>query len=131
MRPGSAPAASLREIMARAARGSLPVAGGKTAPRVGFREPLRRAAHTSTSSRPTVSASWVRPPSNCMCGTADPILPPTGRAKPKWSGPSVVSNAERLRLGWQEMDEDPVLTDLRAARLRKLRAQEDIRLLVL
>jgi hypothetical protein len=39
-------------------------------------------------------------------------------------------HAERLRLVWQEVGDDPVLAELRAARLRKLRAEEDIRLLI-
>jgi len=48
MRLGSASDASLRKIMARAARGSFSVAGEGDGPGGGFREPLRRAAHAST-----------------------------------------------------------------------------------
>ena len=60
----SAPAASLREIMTRAARGSLPVAGGGTAPRVGFREPLRRAADTGTVTMASELITLARKPRN-------------------------------------------------------------------
>src|SRR6476660_900833 len=69
-----------------------------------------------------------------ICDDVAAIMHPLDAAEGDAAGDEVEAqrreHAERLGLVWQEQGDDPLLVALRAARLRKLRAEEDIRLLI-